>query len=206
MVYSGSRSPKWILNASRAFVQPRVRVHCGTAIGAVGRRRRSPSTRPRSSPQTAARSRPGRRDSLPGAVGLEPLPRRRLTQPDRTLAQPDCKLLGQQRVAGGERGAVTTHRGRNVGAIGNSGKRETGTTVTGRNEQDPGSQTMRRRETRRGSLRSPSAGVGWGGEDPTPVPRSSSAADDRRLRGRVVGGGTRDRLLATGGHDRRAGG
>ena len=27
-----SRSPKWILNASRAFVQPRVRVHCGTAF------------------------------------------------------------------------------------------------------------------------------------------------------------------------------
>ena len=26
------RSPKWILNASSAFVQPRVLVHCGTAF------------------------------------------------------------------------------------------------------------------------------------------------------------------------------
>src|SRR5690242_8171271 len=32
MGQSGSRSPKWILNASRAFVQPRVRVHCGAAF------------------------------------------------------------------------------------------------------------------------------------------------------------------------------
>jgi Transposase DDE domain group 1 len=30
--YSGSRSPKWILNASRAVVQLRVRVHAGTAL------------------------------------------------------------------------------------------------------------------------------------------------------------------------------
>jgi len=29
---SGSRSPKWILNASIAFVQPRVLVHCGPAF------------------------------------------------------------------------------------------------------------------------------------------------------------------------------
>jgi hypothetical protein len=31
-VHSGSRSPKWILNASRAVVQFRVRVHAGTAL------------------------------------------------------------------------------------------------------------------------------------------------------------------------------
>ena len=31
-VHSGSRSPKWILNASRAVVQLRVRVHAGTAL------------------------------------------------------------------------------------------------------------------------------------------------------------------------------
>jgi hypothetical protein len=30
--YSGSRSPKWILNASRAVVQLRVRVYAGTAL------------------------------------------------------------------------------------------------------------------------------------------------------------------------------
>ena len=29
---SGRRSPKWILNASSAVVQFRVRVHCGTAF------------------------------------------------------------------------------------------------------------------------------------------------------------------------------
>src|SRR4051794_6428644 len=32
VVQSGSRSPKWILNASSAVVQLRVRVHCGTAF------------------------------------------------------------------------------------------------------------------------------------------------------------------------------
>jgi hypothetical protein len=29
---SGTRSPKWILNASKAAVQLRVLVHCGTAF------------------------------------------------------------------------------------------------------------------------------------------------------------------------------
>ena len=32
---SGTRSPKWILNASSAIVQFRHRVHCGTALASA---------------------------------------------------------------------------------------------------------------------------------------------------------------------------